>query len=71
MESIMLTIKFALFYGFEVFVIAVMAGATIMGLYQIVRNRTRESHTLILTEAYKNWQAVDGYPRNQVATGDV
>ena len=54
MESIMLTIKFALFYGFEVFVIAVMAGATIMGLYQIVRNRTRESHTLILTETYKN-----------------
>jgi hypothetical protein len=54
MESMMMTIKLALFYGFEVFVVAVMAGTAIMGLYQIVRDRIREGRTLTPTEAYKN-----------------
>lgn len=54
MESIMLTIKFALFYGAEIFVVAVMIGAAIMGLVQSPQNRTHKSHTSILTEAYKN-----------------
>jgi hypothetical protein len=54
MEGIMLTIKLALFYGFEVFVIAVTAGTAIMGLYQIVRDRTRESRVLTSVEAFKS-----------------
>jgi hypothetical protein len=54
MESIMLTIKFALFYGAEIFVVAVVVGAAIVGLAQIPHTPIREDHTRILTEAYKN-----------------
>jgi len=43
MESVMLTVKFALFLAMEVFVIATTVGALILGLYQIVRDKIRES----------------------------
>jgi hypothetical protein len=46
MESIMLTVKFALFLAMEVFVVATLVGALIVGLYQIVRDRVRESRRL-------------------------
>jgi hypothetical protein len=39
MESIALTIKFALFYAMEVFVVAVLGAAVIAGLYQAIRSR--------------------------------
>ena len=44
MESLFLTIKFVMFYGFEVFVVAVAGGAVITWLYQIIRNRVRADH---------------------------
>jgi hypothetical protein len=43
MESIMLTLKFALFLAMEVFVVAAIAGALILGLYQIVKEKVVES----------------------------
>ena len=46
MESVMLTIKFVLFLAMEVFVIATMVSALILGLYQIVRDKVRESRRL-------------------------
>jgi hypothetical protein len=46
MESVMLTIKFALFLAMEVFVIATMVSALILGLYQIVKDKVRESRIL-------------------------
>ena len=46
MESIMLTVKFALFLAMEVFVVATVVGALILGLYQIVRDKVRESRCL-------------------------
>jgi hypothetical protein len=39
MESIMVTIKFAVFYGFEIFVAAVAVGTVIAGLYQAIRSQ--------------------------------
>ena len=39
MESIMVTIKFAMFYGFEIFVTAVIVGTVIAGLYPAIRSR--------------------------------
>jgi uncharacterized membrane protein YeaQ/YmgE (transglycosylase-associated protein family) len=44
MESIALTIKFALFYAMEVFVVAVIGAVVIAGLYQAIRNRTVAGH---------------------------
>jgi len=41
MESAMLTIKFVVLYGFEVFVVAVVAATVIAGLYQLVRSQVR------------------------------
>ena len=46
MESIMLTVKFALFLAMEVFVVATLVGALIVGLYQVVRDKVRESRRL-------------------------
>jgi ABC-type proline/glycine betaine transport system permease subunit len=46
MESIMLTVKFALFLAMEVFVVATLVGALILGLYQVVRDKVRESRRL-------------------------
>jgi len=39
MESIMVTIKSAMFYGFEIFVAAVAVGTAIAGLYQAIRSQ--------------------------------
>ena len=39
MESAMLTIKFVVLYGFEVFVVAVVAATVVAGLYQLVRSQ--------------------------------
>jgi uncharacterized membrane protein YeaQ/YmgE (transglycosylase-associated protein family) len=39
MESLMLTIKFVMFYAFEVFVVAVLGAAVIVGLVQAIRRR--------------------------------
>ena len=46
MESTMLTVKFALFLAMEVFVVATLVGALIAGLYQVVRDKVRESRRL-------------------------
>jgi ABC-type proline/glycine betaine transport system permease subunit len=46
MESVMLTIKFAIFLAMEVFVVATMVGALILGVYQIVKDKIRESRRL-------------------------
>jgi ABC-type proline/glycine betaine transport system permease subunit len=46
MESIMMTVKFALLLAMEVFVVATLVGALIAGLYQIVRDKIRESRRL-------------------------
>jgi hypothetical protein len=43
MENTMLTVKFALFLAMEVFVVATLVGALIAGLYQVVRDKVRES----------------------------
>ena len=41
MESIMLTVKLGLFYGLEVFVVAVAGATLIAGLSQLIRSRIR------------------------------
>jgi ABC-type proline/glycine betaine transport system permease subunit len=46
MESVMLTVKFAIFLAMEVFVVATMVGALILGVYQIVKDKVRESRVL-------------------------
>jgi len=46
MESIILTVKFALFLAMEVFVVVTLVGALIAGMYQIVRDKIRESRLL-------------------------
>ena len=46
MENIMLTVKFVLFLAMELFVIGVLGAVLIAGLYQIVRDRVRESRRL-------------------------
>jgi hypothetical protein len=43
MESLVLTIKFVMFYAFEVFVVATLGAAVIAGLVQVVRNWVRRS----------------------------
>lgn len=54
MESIMLTIKFALFYGFEVFVVATVVGTLIAGLYQLIRGSVRQGGMLTKAETYES-----------------
>jgi hypothetical protein len=39
MEGVMLTVKFVVLYGFEVFVVAVVGGTVIAGLYQLIRSQ--------------------------------
>jgi hypothetical protein len=46
MENTFLTIKFVLFLAMELFVIGAVGAALIAGLYQIVRDRIRESRIL-------------------------
>jgi hypothetical protein len=46
MENVFLSAKFALFVIMEVFVIGTLGAALIAGLYQIVRDRVRESRLL-------------------------
>lgn len=46
MESIFLTVKFVLFLAMEIFVVATVVGAMILGLYEVVKNRVRESRIL-------------------------
>ena len=46
MESVMLAIKFAIFLAMEVFVVAMMVGVLILAVYQIVRDKIRESRLL-------------------------
>jgi len=46
MESVMLTVKFALFLAMEVFVVATLVGVLILGLYQVVKDKVRESRRL-------------------------
>jgi hypothetical protein len=41
MESLMLTIKFVMFYAFEVFVVATLGAAVIIGLVQAIGRRVR------------------------------
>jgi hypothetical protein len=41
MEDTMLTIKFVVLYGLEVFVVAVVGATVIAGLYQLIRDRVR------------------------------
>jgi hypothetical protein len=46
MESVFVSAKFALFVAMEVFVIGTLGAALILGLYQIVRDKVRESRLL-------------------------
>jgi hypothetical protein len=46
MESVFLTIKFALFLAMELFVVGALGAVLILGLYQIVRDKVRESRLL-------------------------
>ena len=46
MDSIMLTIKFGVFLALELFVFGVLGAALIAGLYQVVRDKVRESRRL-------------------------
>jgi hypothetical protein len=48
MESLMLTIKFVMFYAFEVFVVATLGAGVIVVLVQVVRNRVRHSERVAL-----------------------
>ena len=41
MDSIMLAIKFVLFYGMEIIVLAVVGVVLVAGLYQFIRNQIR------------------------------
>jgi hypothetical protein len=41
MESIMLTIKFVMMYGFMVFVVAVVGATVLAGLYQLIRDQVQ------------------------------
>jgi regulator of protease activity HflC (stomatin/prohibitin superfamily) len=41
MEGTMLTVKFVVLYGFEVFVVAVVGATVIAGLYQLIRSQVR------------------------------
>jgi hypothetical protein len=41
MESLMLTIKFVMFYAFEVFVVGTLGAAVIVGLVQAIGRRVR------------------------------
>lgn len=52
MESVLLTIKWVVFYGFEIFVVAVVLGMSIVGLYRMLRSRAGESQipTLAATD---------------------
>jgi hypothetical protein len=43
MEDVMLFVKFILFFAMEFTVVAVIGAVLIAGLYQIVRDRVRES----------------------------
>jgi Na+-translocating ferredoxin:NAD+ oxidoreductase RnfG subunit len=43
MESIMLAVKFVAFYGIQVVVVALVGVTLIAGLYQLVRDKVRES----------------------------
>jgi hypothetical protein len=47
MESIMLTVKFVLFYGMQAVVIAVVGVTLIAGLYQLVRDKVRATRVPI------------------------
>jgi hypothetical protein len=47
MESILLTIKFVVFYASEVFVVATLGAVVIAGLVQVVRNRVRSEHVAL------------------------
>ena len=46
MESIMLTVKFVIFFALEFFVLSVLVAALIAGLYQVVQDKIRESRRL-------------------------
>ena len=46
MESVMMTVKFGLFFAMELFVVGVMGITLVLGLVQIVKNAVRESRRL-------------------------
>ena len=46
MESVMMTVKFGLFFAMELFVVGVTGIALVLGLVQIVKNAVRESRRL-------------------------
>jgi hypothetical protein len=46
MENVFLSVKFVLLVAMEVFVIGTLGAAMIAGLYQIVRDKVRESRLL-------------------------
>jgi hypothetical protein len=47
MESLMLTIKFVMFYAFEVFVVATLGAATIVGLVQAIGRWVRSERVAL------------------------
>ena len=47
MESLMLTIKFVMFYALEVFVVATLGAAVIVGLVQAIGRRVRSERAAL------------------------
>jgi Na+-translocating ferredoxin:NAD+ oxidoreductase RnfG subunit len=43
MENIMLTVKFAMFYGMQLVVVAIVGVTLIAGVYQLVRDKVSEA----------------------------
>jgi hypothetical protein len=46
MDSIMLTVKFVVFFALEFFVLSLLGAGLILGLYHIVQEKIRESRRL-------------------------
>jgi uncharacterized membrane protein YozB (DUF420 family) len=53
MESIMLAVKFIVFYAMQVVVIAVVGVTLIAGLYQLIRDKVRKHRVPTPTATYK------------------
>jgi hypothetical protein len=54
MESVLLTIKLVVFYGFEIFVVAIVLSMSIVGLYRMLRSRACESQVPTLATTDKS-----------------
>ena len=56
MESLMLTIKFVMFYAFGVFVVATLGAAVIAGLVQVIGNLVRSERAALADQQFSIWR---------------